>query len=103
GYLFKYSIKAKKKTNLLILLTPYIVKDQLDLQQIRERKMRERQEFVESFASLNEMKYEPKVDYRRKRGVVEEINRAIQSVEDDTNAANALGRRRFVDPGPIEY
>ena len=38
GYLFKYSTKAKKKTNLLILLTPYIVKDQLDLQAIRERK-----------------------------------------------------------------
>ena len=31
GYLFKYSTKTKKKTNLLILLTPYIIKDQLDL------------------------------------------------------------------------
>jgi general secretion pathway protein D len=103
GYLFKYSTKAKKKTNLLILLTPYIVKDQLDLQAIRERKVREREEFVESFSTLNEMKYEPKVDYRRKRGMVEEINRAIQSVEDDLNAANALGHRRWVDPGPIEY
>ncbi|HEX3759427.1 MAG TPA: type II secretion system secretin GspD [Kofleriaceae bacterium] len=103
GYLFKYSQKTKKKTNLLILLTPYIVKDQLDLQQIRERKLRERQEFVESFATLDEMKYEPKVDYRRKRGLVEEINRAIQAVEEDTDAASALGRRRFVEPGPVEY
>ncbi|MEO7733996.1 MAG: type II secretion system secretin GspD [Kofleriaceae bacterium] len=103
GYLFKYSTKAKKKTNLLILLTPYIVKDQLDLQAIRERKMREREEFVESFSTLNEMKYEPKVDYRRKRGMIEEINRAIQAVEDDLNAANALGHRRWVDPGAIEY
>jgi general secretion pathway protein D len=103
GYLFKFSTKAKKKTNLLILLTPYIVKDQLDLQAIRERKVREREEFVESFATLNEMKYEPKVDYRRKRGVIEEINRAIQAVDDDVNAANSIGRRRWVDPGPIEY
>ena len=103
GYLFKYSTKSKKKTNLLILLTPYIVKDQLDLQAIRERKIRERDEFVESFSTLNEMKYEPKVDYRRKRGLIEEINRRIQSVEDDANAANALGHRRWVDPGPIEY
>jgi general secretion pathway protein D len=103
GYLFKYSTKAKKKTNLLILLTPYIVKDQLDLQAIRERKIRERDEFVESFSTLNEMKYQPKVDYRRKRGMVEEINRSIQAVEDDINAANALGRRRWVDPGAIEY
>jgi len=103
GYLFKYSTKAKKKTNLLILLTPYIVKDQLDLQAIRERKVRERQEFVESFATLNEMKYETKVDYRRKRGLLEEINRKLQAVEDDVNAANSLRGRRYVDPGPIEY
>jgi general secretion pathway protein D len=103
GYLFKYSTKTKKKTNLLILLTPYIVKDQLDLQSIRERKMREREEFVQSFSSLNEMKYEPKVDYRRKRGLVEEINRALQAVEDDVNAASALGHRKWVEPGPIEY
>jgi general secretion pathway protein D len=103
GYLFKYSTKAKKKTNLLILLTPYIVKDQLDLQAIRERKLREREEFVESFSTLNEMKYEAKVDYRRKRGMVEEINRAIQAVDDDIGAANALGHRRWVDPGAIEY
>ena len=103
GYLFKFSTKAKKKTNLLILLTPYIIKDQLDLQTIRERKVREREEFVQSFASLNEMKYEPKVDYRRKRGLIEEINRVLQSVDDDVNAANALGHRRWVDPGPIEY
>jgi general secretion pathway protein D len=103
GYLFKYSTKAKKKSNLLILLTPYIVKDQLDLQAIRERKVREREEFARSFTTLNEMKYEAKVDYRRKRGMIEEINRAIQSVEDDINAANALGQRRWVDPGPVEY
>jgi general secretion pathway protein D len=103
GYLFKYSTKTKKKTNLLILLTPYIVKDQLDLQSIRERKMREREEFVQSFSSLNEMKYEPKVDYRRKRGLVEEINRALQAVDDDVNAASALGHRKWVEPGPIEY
>lgn len=103
GYLFKYSIRNKKKTNLLILLTPYIVKDQLDLQSIRERKMRERREFVESFATLNEMKYEPRVDYRRKRGLVEEINRSLQTIDEDVNAANALGRRRWVEPGPVEY
>ncbi|HEY0195376.1 MAG TPA: type II secretion system secretin GspD [Kofleriaceae bacterium] len=103
GYLFKYSSRTKKKTNLLILLTPYIVKDQLDLQSIRERKLRERHEFVQSFSSLNEMKYEPKVDYRRKRGMIEEINRAVLAVEEDVNAANALGHRKWVDPGPIEY
>jgi len=103
GYLFKYSTKTKKKTNLLILITPYIIKDQLDLQAIRERKIRERQEFVRSFASLNEMKYEPKVDYRRKRGMVEEINRTIISVEQDLEILRNMGNREMVIDGAIEY
>jgi general secretion pathway protein D len=103
GYLFKYSTKQKKKTNLLILLTPYIIKDQLDLEQIRERKTREYREFTASFANLNDMKYEPKIDYRRKRGLVEEINRAIESVEEDQAEINAAGHRQHVEEGAVEY
>ncbi len=103
GYLFKYAKKEKRKTNLLILLTPYIIKDQLDLQAIRERKVREREEFVRSFASLNEMKYSPRTDYRRKRGLIEEINRSIQAVEKDAELLRGLGTRQNVIEGPIEY
>ncbi|HEU0032919.1 MAG TPA: type II secretion system secretin GspD [Kofleriaceae bacterium] len=103
GYLFKYSKKTKKKTNLLILLTPYIIKDQLDLQAIRERKVREREEFVRSFTTLNEMKYEPKIDYRRKRGIVEEINRAVQSVDQDIELLRGMGQRQMVIEGGLDY
>lgn len=103
GYLFKYSTKQRKKTNLLILLTPYIIKDQLDLEQIRERKEREYHEFTASFANLNEAKYEPHVDYRRKRGLVEEINRSIQSVEEDQAIMGAAGHRQHVQEGAVEY
>jgi general secretion pathway protein D len=103
GYLFKYSKKEKRKTNLLILLTPYIIKDQLDLQTIRERKLRERDEFVRSFATLDEMKYQPKIDYRRKRGLVEEINRSIQSVEQDLEMLRGVGAQQGVREGAIDY
>jgi general secretion pathway protein D len=103
GYLFKYAKKSKRKTNLLIVLTPYIIKDQLDLQSIRERKVREREEFVRSFSSLNEMKYAPRTDYRRKRGLIEEINRSIQSIERDVEMLRGLGSRQNVIEGPIEY
>ncbi len=103
GYLFKYSTKSKRKTNLLILLTPYIIKDSLDLQAIRERKTREREEFVRSFATLNESKYNARVDYRRKRGVVEEINRAVLSVEQDFDVLKALGDRKGIQEGALEY
>jgi general secretion pathway protein D len=103
GYLFKYAKKTKRKTNLLIILTPYIIKDQLDLQAIRERKVREREEFVRSFSSLNEMKYTPRTDYRRKRGLLEEINRSIQSIERDADVLRGLGTRQQVIDGAIEY
>ena len=103
GYLFKYTTKEKKKTNLLIMLTPYIIKDRLDLAQIRERKMREYNEFTASFSNLNAMKYEPKTDYRRKRGLVEEINRSIESVEEDAAALGAAGKRQHVQEGPVDY
>ena len=103
GYLFKYSKKEKRKTNLLILLTPYIIKDQLDLQTIRERKVRERDEFVRSFTTLNEMKYQPRIDYRRKRGLIEEINRSILSVEQDMEIMRGMGDRQGVKEGGIDY
>jgi general secretion pathway protein D len=103
GYLFKYSQKSKQKTNLLIMLTPYIIKDQLDLQAIRERKAREREEFVRSFAVLNEMKYIPTTDYRRKRGLLEEINRSVQAVEQDLEVLRAMGQRQQVQDGALQY
>ncbi|MEO8845146.1 MAG: type II secretion system secretin GspD [Kofleriaceae bacterium] len=103
GYLFKYTTKAKKKTNLLILLTPYIIKDQLDLQNIRERKTREYREFTASFTNLNDAKYEPKVDYHKKRGLVEEINVTLKGIEDDASLINAAGHRQHVTEGAVDY
>lgn len=103
GYLFKVSTKTKRKGNLLILLTPYVVKDQLELQQIRERKERERAEYVRSFSNLNEARFTPKVDYGRKRGLLEEINRTLRSIEADAVELRSLGSQRRIPEGPVNY
>jgi general secretion pathway protein D len=102
GYLFRYTTKKKHKTNLLIMLTPYIIKDQTDLQQIRQRKLRESQEFFRSVASLDSMSFEPRIDYLRKRGLLEEINRAVQGVEADVAARAAVAAPTGVREGSIE-
>lgn len=104
GYFFKYSSKSKRKTNLLVMLTPYIVKDQLDLQQLRERKVREHREFVGSARSLAAMKYIPRLDYTRKRGLIEEINRTLQIVESDAAAVEQFRSKPpvGVETGPVE-
>jgi general secretion pathway protein D len=103
GYLFKYQTTQKVKTDLLILLTPYIIKDRLDLEAVRTRKLQQYREFTQSFSNLNEAKYEPNIDYRRKRGLVEEINRSLQSVEEDQELLNAAGHRQHVNEGAIEF
>lgn len=103
GHLFKYTRKTKKKTNLLIMLTPYIIKDNMDLEMIRSRKQREYDEFFTSMTSLEGKAYVPRIDYRRKRGLVEEINRAVQEVETETAARAALsGKRVEVTPGLVQ-
>ncbi|MEO8701287.1 MAG: type II secretion system secretin GspD [Kofleriaceae bacterium] len=102
GNLFKYTKKQKRKTNLLVMLTPYIIKDQMDLQMIHERKLREQREFASSFRALDGQRYQPKIDYGRKRGLIEEINRTLLSVEEDLAARESLRKPQRVEPGPIE-
>jgi general secretion pathway protein D len=101
GYLFKYSTKSKKKTNLLVTLTPYIIKDNIDLDTIRERKQREYDEFFGSLHTLDHMKYEPRIDYRRKRGLLEEINRTVKDVEDEAEQRGKLQPPARVESGLV--
>ena len=102
GYLFKYTTKTKHKTNLLIMLTPYIIKDQRDLQQIQQRKLRQNDEFFGAVTALESMKFAPQVDYHRKRGVIEEINRAVIDAEADAAARAAVAPPAGLPAGPIE-
>ena len=102
GSLFRHTIKQKRKANLLILLTPYIIRDQLDIEEIRARRMRQTDELVRSFAALDGMKYLPKIDYARKRGLVEEINRAVESVEEDAEVLKSLERTPPVKSGAVD-
>jgi general secretion pathway protein D len=101
GHLFRYTTKQKVKTNLLVMLTPYIIKDQLDLEQIRERRQREADEFMSSQRALDGMKLDRSVDYARKRGVVEEINRAVQSVEQEAAERALVVHPPMVPTGPV--
>lgn len=104
GYLFKYTTKRKEKRNLLILLTPYIVKSQMDLEKIVERRVREQREFMRAYSGLSEAEYRPEIDYQRKRGLISEINNVMLKVEDEQRAMDELEQREIGLPdGPIEY
>src|SRR6185437_1069600 len=97
GYLFKSTSKTITKQNLLIILTPYIIKDPSDLRRIFDRKLRERREFMERYSAFRDEKdYEAEVDYRRKRGLLEEVNVTAKEAEEEAvelrNAEQMLGR-----------
>ena len=101
GALFSYTTKEKVKSNLVILLTPYIIRNRLDIDLIRERHQREQDEFIGSLRALDAMAFHSHVDYRKKRGLVEEIDRAVGAVQDEAAARATLARPVLVQPGRV--
>ena len=106
GYLFKTRHKETVKQMLLIILTPYIINDPSDLQRIFERKTRERREFIEAYASFSDGRdVVGPIDYTRKRGALEEINRTAVEAEREMvelRAADQSLNHEVIDAGPIE-
>ena len=72
GRLFRRDKDMKEKTNLLIFLTPHIIKDEEDFKRIFKRKIQERNEFLRKFYGTDD-DYEFEVDYSQKTGLIETI------------------------------
>jgi general secretion pathway protein D len=87
GALFRTTDKTKEKKNLLLFLTPYVIRSPADLRTIYERKMRERQEFVDRYFVFSDAEYEAPVDYSRTRGLLGEIFREITVLDSERKAA----------------
>jgi general secretion pathway protein D len=81
GFLFRSTKNKKDKTNLLLILTPYIIRDQQDLRKVFERKMQERQEFLDRYFVF-EGQWEAPHDYARANGLLEEIRKAYGDLEE---------------------
>lgn len=103
GFFFRNTTKTIQKTNILIALTPYVITDQADLRRVLEKKLKERREFVERFGKQDVVNPEAEIDYRRKRGMLEEINRGVKEIVDEEDA---LMRNREKDSleeaGPLD-
>jgi general secretion pathway protein D len=87
GMLFRTNEKQKTKRNLVLFLTPYIIRSPADLRAIYERKMRERQEFVDRYFVFSDSEYEPPVDYSRTRGLLGEILKELASQDAERKLA----------------
>lgn len=81
GVLFRRQSTTNEKTNLMLFMTPYIIRSASDLRAIFERKLRERQEFIDRYFVFNNRAYTPAIDYSRTRGLVSEILNAVADAE----------------------
>jgi general secretion pathway protein D len=94
GALFRQQTTSVGKTNLLLILTPYVVRDQGDLKAIFERKMQERQEFLDRYFVFNEdLAWKPPRDYTRANGLVETIRQTMLDMKDRERLENEIRPR----------
>jgi general secretion pathway protein D len=103
GFFFRSSTKKIVKTNLIIALTPYVITDMSDLRRVLEKKMKERREFVERYGGQERPSLEAKIGYRKKVGMLEEINKVAREVAMEQEELNVLRLRQSQDEsGPVE-
>lgn len=81
GVLFRRRSTTMQKTNLLLFLTPYVIRSPSDLRAIFERKLRERQEFIDRYFVFGDSGYTPATDYSRTRGLVSEILNTLDDMD----------------------
>jgi general secretion pathway protein D len=83
GMLFRQTKDTTQKSNLLLVLTPYIIRQQSDLRAIFERKMQERQEFLDRYFVFSEdHDYKPLKDYSRANGLLEDIKATYRALDE---------------------
>jgi general secretion pathway protein D len=90
GELFRQTSRETQKRNLLLFLTPYIVRSPEDLRSIFERRIRERQEFLDRYFVFGSHDYRPPLDYSRTRGLVHEIMDELDEVEEERQLLEQL-------------
>ncbi|MBC8133844.1 MAG: type II secretion system protein GspD, partial [Deltaproteobacteria bacterium] len=103
GFFFRNTTRTIQKTNILIALTPYVITDQSDLRRVLEKKLKERREFVDRFGTQDVVNPEAAIDYRRKRGMLEEINRTARDVEiEEREMQQQLEHDAQEEAGPVD-
>ncbi|MGZ3429038.1 MAG: hypothetical protein ACXVCV_20440, partial [Polyangia bacterium] len=92
GRLFQTRSKQRVKQDLLIVLTPYIIRGPEDVRRIEERREAERQEFIERYSAFADARFDSHADFKRKRGLLEEINMTALAAQREADALHAAER-----------
>lgn len=83
GALFRKRKNTQEKRNLVLIMTPYIIRNQQDLRTVFERKMQERQEYLDRYFVFSDSSdYKPPKDWSRTNGLVEDIRQSYIQLEE---------------------
>jgi len=103
GVLFRQTTNTVQKSNLLLVLTPYIIREQSDLRAIFERKMQERQEFLDRYFVFSEdHDYKPVKDYSRTNGLLEDIKATYRALDEKERLEEIMRPRDVIGHSPTE-
>jgi general secretion pathway protein D len=80
GALFRHTNDAKQKTNLVLVLTPYIIRDQEDMRWIVQKRMEERQELLDHQALFSDRPWR-EAPFERSRGLLAAIRQENEKVD----------------------
>ncbi len=102
--LFKYKKKSRNKTNLLLMITPYVIHHQSQLADIRTRKELERMEFIRAETNFDATPFSENLDYRKKRGMVEEVISTARRFERERKELEELDKNRVeFEDGAVNF
>lgn len=98
GVLFRNTSVIKNKQNLVLMLTPYIIENEADLQKIQKRKMQERDELLKLFGR-RDLQYVKSVNFQKKTGLLDRMKNTIGTAVRDENARQEA-LKAFENVGP---
>lgn len=81
GALFRTRSEQMEKSNLVLVLTPHIIRDEADMRRIFERKMQERQEMIDHDMVFRGVDWTPPKDWHLTRGLVAHIRASYVDLE----------------------
>jgi len=88
GWLAKNRSKSTDKKNLLLVLTPYVIREDEDFQKVLDRKMKEREEFSKLNLGGKPATYDATIDFDKKTGP---LGHAVQFVGEEMQRAENGG------------
>jgi general secretion pathway protein D len=102
GVFFRHTNDGRQKTNLVLVLTPYIIRDQEDMRRIVVRRMEERQELLDHQALFSDHPWNSADAFTKRGGLLAEIRKSEKKVEEERAREAELTPKEIKTHEPTE-